>query len=380
LILRAAFKWLKKANVRKLKLGFMINVLIILIVPFVISYLLTPVIIKFSTRYKIGSCINHRTIHKKFIPSLGGLSIFAGFFIGAGLVYFLFNNSVHVFNGHFFGLLAGSSFILGIGLYDDLKGANCYQKFFFQIVAAIAAYYFGFRIEYITNIFGSPISLGIFSLPVTVLWIAGISNAINLMDGLDGLAAGISIIISATLLCIAYELGNLAIVLITLPFIGALLGFIRHNMNPARVFMGDTGSLFLGFILACISIKGSLQSPATVITVIPIIVLGIPLLDTFLAIARRLMLGTHPFQADKDHIHHRLLKKGLNHRQSVVIIYAAAIFLGLYAYLITLLNYRFIGLFLGFLFILAVLVIGKLGYVGLIMTRRREKIKNRIQD
>ncbi len=360
-------------------MNIVIGAISVFVISFIVSFLLTPLIIRFSTGHNIGSCPNHRTIHKKFIPSMGGLAIFAGFFVGSTMIYFMFKDTIHIYNGHFWGILIGSAFILFIGIYDDLKGANCYEKFVIQVIAAGIAYYFGFRIEYITNPFGSPINLGVFSIPVTLLWIAGISNAINLMDGLDGLAAGMSSIVSIIILLIAYKLGNIGIVIVTLPLIGALLGFIKYNFNPAKVFMGDTGSLFIGFLLACISIKGSLESSTTIMILVPLTILGIPILDTVLAIVRRVILKQHPFRADKEHIHHRLLKKGLNHKQAVIVIYLACVFLGIYSILMTLLNYRFPGIFLLILLILVVISIHKLGYVTLIVNKRKEKIRGRVK-
>jgi UDP-GlcNAc:undecaprenyl-phosphate GlcNAc-1-phosphate transferase len=218
------------------------------------------------------------------------------------------------------------------GLYDDIKGISPRIKLIGQVVAAIVLVYGGFSLQFITNPFtGGIISLGIFSIPITIIWIVALSNAINLVDGLDGLSAGIAAIASLTLAVVCFSQDNMLAAGLAAILGASALGFLRYNFYPARTFMGDCGSLFLGFVLAALSLLG-LSKGATIISIfIPLIIMGIPICDTLFAIIRRLFQHKPIFQADKEHLHHQLLGKGLNHRQTVLIIYAISLFMGICA-------------------------------------------------
>jgi len=235
--------------------------------------------------------------------------------------------------------------ILILGIYDDIKGADAKTKFTVQIIAALIVVFSGIRINLITNPFdfGKSIDIGILSIPITVFWIIFITNAINLLDGLDGLAAGISCIISLVMFFIALYQHNNSIIAISIVLTGATAGFLRYNFNPAKIFMGDTGSLFLGFMLACISIKGSHKSAATVAFLIPVVAMGLPIIDTLLAITRRLTKGKNIFKADKEHIHHKLIDKGIPHKKAVLILYSISVMLGIIAFFLSLIKDEFVA-------------------------------------
>jgi UDP-GlcNAc:undecaprenyl-phosphate GlcNAc-1-phosphate transferase len=230
---------------------------------------------------------------------------------------------------HIMGMYIGAAMVLALGLYDDLKGTGAPQKLTVQLIIAVLMYGMGYQIEAISNPFGGgSISLGILAGPITVLWFIGVMNAVNLIDGLDGLAAGLAFIAVTTLFAIAVMDGKDLAAIFCASLGGALLGFLFFNFNPARIFMGDTGSLFLGFILACFSITTSSKGPTTVALVVPALALGLPLMDTVIAMGRRIHAGRSPFSSDREHIHHKLLHAGLSQRQAVVILYGIAGVLG----------------------------------------------------
>lgn len=277
---------------------------------------------------------SNRKIHVSSTPRLGGLAIVFAFY--APLVGLLFvDSSVGRLFGEnppmVLGLLLGGLTITCLGVYDDIIGANAAQKFSIQFAVAIALYAVGFRIDIVSTPFGPPVSLGIFAAPITCLWIVGIINAINLIDGLDGLASGIAFLAGATTLVVAFISGQILMTLFMACLTGALLGFLVYNFNPARIFMGDTGSMFLGFILAVTTVQTNSKSQATVALLVPVLALGLPIMDTTLAMTRRFLTGRQLFSADRGHIHHRLLDRGLSHRTSVLVMYGFSVLLCLAA-------------------------------------------------
>ncbi|NIO20217.1 MAG: undecaprenyl/decaprenyl-phosphate alpha-N-acetylglucosaminyl 1-phosphate transferase, partial [Candidatus Aenigmarchaeota archaeon] len=216
-------------------------------------------------------------------------------------------------------------------------------------IAAIILFFFGFEIQSISNPFGNAIHLGWFSLPLTVFWLVGLSNAFNLIDGIDGLASGVAFFATSALLAVALFLGNILPSLFTAALAGATLGFLRYNFNPAKIFMGDSGSLFLGFTIAAISIHGSEKAHAAVAILIPIVALGLPIMDTLLAIARRVYRGLPIPTADKEHIHHRLIKYGFSHRRTALVLYSFCIILSSLAVLLAISSSVLVGIILAFL-------------------------------
>jgi UDP-GlcNAc:undecaprenyl-phosphate GlcNAc-1-phosphate transferase len=222
------------------------------------------------------------------------------------------------------GIVVGTSLLFVTGLVDDIRGLTPLSKLLVQLLAASIAYFLGFQVLRIG--FGPEfgIDLGWLSLPVTLIWIVGVTNAFNLIDGLDGLATGVALVALSTTAVAAQMLGNTEVVVVCLALIGALIGFLRYNFNPARIFLGDSGSLFIGFLLAILSVHGSMKSATAVLVLVPLSALALPLLDTTLAIGRRWLRGVPLSSADSRHIHHRLLAIGFTHRASVILLYCVA--------------------------------------------------------
>lgn len=223
----------------------------------------------------------------------------------------------------FVGLLLAGSLLFLAGLVDDLYDLRPSVKLLAQCAAALVAYAFGFRIEAVT-FGGASLDVAALALPLTILWIVGVTNAFNLIDGLDGLATGIGLVALGTTLAVALMLGNAEVATVCAALAGALLGFLRYNFRPARIFLGDSGSLFVGFMLAVLSVHGSTKSAAAVLAAVPVLVLALPILDTLLSILRRWLRGTPVFGADERHLHHRLLAIGLTHVRAVVLLYVLA--------------------------------------------------------
>lgn len=287
----------------------------------------TPAVIKLA--FKVGAIDkpNARKVHVKIMPRMGGLAIFIGFAVPALL-------ALH-FSQQFMGLLLGGILILALGIVDDLRDISPKIKLLGQLAGALILVGSGTQVEYLTNPFGGGyFSLGWLSIPVTIFWVVGVTNAVNLIDGLDGLAAGVSAIAAATMGFVALQTDP-AISVAAFILVGAILGFMPYNFNPARIFMGDSGSLFLGFILAGLSIMGLAKSATVFSLIIPVLILGVPILDTLFAIIRRLMNNQPIFKADKSHLHHCLLASGLNHRQTVLVIWAIHATMSLVAVLLT---------------------------------------------
>lgn len=280
----------------------------------ILALVITPWVKKLALRWGALDAPGERKVHCQVMPRMGGLAIYLAF---TAVVLFTQPLARPVL-----GLLVGGGWIMALGILDDIKELSARKKLVGQILGALILVAFGFRVEFVTNPFMEGlILLGKLTIPVTILWIIGVTNAVNLIDGLDGLAAGTSAIAAMTMAVVVVleglanpGLGETAFAAVHLALIlcGSILGFLRYNFYPARIFMGDSGSMFLGFTLAALAIMG-LTKGATVISVfIPIVILGIPLLDTVFAIIRRLFNGQPIFQADKNHLHHRLLEKGLS--------------------------------------------------------------------
>ena len=257
---------------------------------------------------------NERKVHKNPIPRLGGLGIFLGFLVG----YMIFAENTIQMNS----ILIGSFIIVLTGIFDDIKPISAKAKLLGQLLAASSIVFYGNILLTHVTIFGSLIEFGIFSYPITLIFVIACMNIINLIDGLDGLASGVSSIFYASVLVICYFMDRttgLEFVL-ALIMLGSTLGFLVHNFNPARIFAGDSGALFMGFIIAVISLLGF---KTTVITsvFIPIMILAVPILDTLFAIIRRLLKHKPISEADKEHLHHQLLNMNFSHRTTVLIIY-----------------------------------------------------------
>lgn len=299
---------------------------------------LTPLVLKLATRRGLYDLPDGRKVHSRLIPRLGGLAIVIAFFtpitglllVDAGLTQQLTQSQTQLT-----GLFIGGFLVAALGLYDDLRSTNARQKFAVQILVALIMWALDYRIENISNPLGAGyLELGVLSLPVTVLWFVGVMNAVNLIDGLDGLAGGIGLISVSTLMALALMDGNVLAALMCACLAGSLIGFLFFNFNPARIFMGDTGSLFLGFVLAAFSISTSAKGSTALALSVPLMVLAVPIFDTMLAIGRRIRARRNIFSADQEHIHHKLLKAGFSHRGAVLTLYAIAATLAALAVLV----------------------------------------------
>jgi UDP-GlcNAc:undecaprenyl-phosphate GlcNAc-1-phosphate transferase len=258
--------------------------------------------------------------------------------------------------------LLGGLVICGLGLVDDVRGAGAGKKFLVQFAVAGALFAAGIRIEHLTLPFVGGFALGSLSLPFTLLWVVGVINALNLIDGLDGLAAGVAFFGVAATFAIAFLHHDPLMMLFMAALAGAIVGFWAYNFNPASIFMGDTGSMFLGYVLAVGAMRTSQKSSTVVAILVPIVALGLPIADTFLAIVRRAIAGRPIFSADRQHIHHRLLDLGLSQRKAVTVLYGASILLGVVALLLTLANSTETTLILAATSLLAYLGFKRLGY------------------
>ncbi len=309
-----------------------INIIMIFSIAFVVSFFMTPFVKNLAVKLNaIDVPKDERRVHKKPIPRLGGLAILAGFIMALIYYFIMVGLDSVVFDSKIVGLLLGIIIIEVAGIWDDIKPIRAWTKLGFQILAAAVVVGFGVRVEFLTNPFveNGIFDLGICSIPLTMLWIVGITNAINFIDGLDGLAAGVATISSLSLLFIAIYLNQPQTIVLATGLAGATMGFLPFNFNPAKIFMGETGSAFLGFTLGTISIMGLVKSYTAIAIVVPLVVLGLPVFDTAFAIIRRVLSGKSPMQADRGHLHHRLVDSGLSQRQSVVILYIVSAFLGL---------------------------------------------------
>ncbi|MBQ7667715.1 MAG: undecaprenyl/decaprenyl-phosphate alpha-N-acetylglucosaminyl 1-phosphate transferase [Clostridia bacterium] len=313
-------------------------ILTVFIMAFFVAFLLTPLVKKLAIKLNAIDVPNDkRRIHDHPIPRLGGLAIVAGFTISTLLYGFLVNKtSDNIFDLQLLGLFLGIIVIEVVGVLDDIYQLKAWQKLIFQILAAVIVVNCGTKIEFFTNPLNDEyIFFGVWSAPITILWIVGITNAINFIDGLDGLAAGVASISALSLLFISIFLGNAEIVVLAASLAGATLGFLPFNFNPAKIFMGDTGSTFLGFTLGTIAIMGMIKSYTVISVVAPLIVFGLPIFDTAFAILRRIAKGQSPMVADRGHLHHRLVDAGLSQRQTVLILYLISTCLGIMGFLLT---------------------------------------------
>lgn len=308
------------------------GVFLALIVALVVSFLASPIVKTFA--YKVGAVDvpkDNRRMHHVPIPRLGGLAIFLGFIVSI----LLFAEMTDQFRS----ILLGSVIIVVLGVVDDITPLPAKFKFLIQIVAALIPALNGVVIHVLSNpnlLSKNPYwDMGVLSIPVTVLWIVAITNAVNLIDGLDGLAIGVSAISATTVLVISLLVSEVQVAVVMAALVGACVGFMPYNLNPAKMFMGDTGATFLGYILACMSVEGLFKSWAIISFAVPFLILGLPIFDTAFAFIRRIAHGQSPMQADRSHIHHRLIDMGLNQKQAVATLYVISAILGLSAVVLT---------------------------------------------
>jgi UDP-GlcNAc:undecaprenyl-phosphate GlcNAc-1-phosphate transferase len=290
--------------------------------------LLTPPTGRLALRLGAVSHPGGRHVHQSVVPRLGGVAIYAALLLPLAALFFIDSSVAHTVRAHKWqagGLLIGATAMALVGVVDDARGLGALPKLAAQLAVGALAFACGFRIDAISVPFLGNLSMGVFAFPVTLVWIAGIINAVNLIDGLDGLAAGVVLFAGLTNFLIACIDGSVFIGVVTAAMIGAVLGFLVFNFNPARIFMGDSGSYVLGYVLGTSVIAGSSQKASTAVALlVPCLAMGVPIFDTLFSIVRRYLERRPLFSPDRGHIHHRLLDMGLTHRRAVLTIYAAS--------------------------------------------------------
>ncbi|MBM7853691.1 UDP-GlcNAc:undecaprenyl-phosphate GlcNAc-1-phosphate transferase [Desulfohalotomaculum tongense] len=341
------------------------KVLVAAVLAVVFSLLLTPWVRRLAFKVKAIDRPDERKVHKSPMPRMGGLAVFLSFALTVILL--------RPFSLPLAGLLVGGLLIVLLGILDDIKGLPAKVKLGGQILAALAVVPFGIQVDFITNpLTGGIITLGIFAVPLTVFWIISVTNAVNLIDGLDGLAGGTSMIAALTVAAVAWKQGviyggsgvHFEVAVLAVILAGAILGFLRYNFYPAKIFLGDTGSMFLGYCLSVLAVMGLTKSAAAISVFIPIVILGIPLLDTFFAIVRRCCKHQPIFKPDKEHLHHRLMALGFSHRQAVLVIYCISAFMGGSAYLLNVVTTDQAVFVLAALSLIVIVGANKIGVTG----------------
>ena len=301
----------------------MFKIIVGLFATMLVSAAITPLVRRLAFVLGAVDKPSARRVNKKAMPSMGGLAIFIAFTFGTFVLL----------RGQFpthelFSLFLAECVIIITGMIDDIKELSPKQKMLGILIAALVVYFLaGIRMNILTIPLVGTFELGWLSFPITVFWILAITNAVNLIDGLDGLATGVSIIALFTMGVIAYfflAITNVSVSIMIFCLAAALIGFLPHNFHPAKIFLGDTGALFIGFMIAVLSLKG-LKNVTFVTLLIPVIILGVPITDTVYAILRRILNKKPISQADKHHLHHRLMQLGLSHRQTVLVIYGLAL-------------------------------------------------------
>ncbi|MBR6793182.1 MAG: undecaprenyl/decaprenyl-phosphate alpha-N-acetylglucosaminyl 1-phosphate transferase [Clostridia bacterium] len=327
------------------------------------SFLCTPLAKRLAE--KIGAIDvpkDARRMHKKPIPRLGGFAIFLGFFIST--MVFTFN----FINLKLYGVLLGAMVIVALGMADDVLALKAKYKFVVQMVAVVIPVACGVRIEWFPNFFGDtpyiPLPLW-WSVAVSIIWLLAILNAVNIIDGLDGLACGVSTIMTISCSAILILLQSPQVAIIAAALAGACMGFLPYNVNPAKMFMGDTGAMFIGYSLACLSIIGLFKAYAIVAFFVPVLLYLLPIFDLLFAAVRRVLTGHSPMQADKSHLHHKLIAIGFSQKQAVAILYGIAAILGFCAVLMATDDFSKPFIIIGAAFVIIM--------VGAFVLYRREK-------
>ncbi len=300
------------------------------VMAYIFGVFLVPLVISFSKKEGLVDLPNERKIHKIPVSRLGGVAIWTSTMLTFLSLVFL---SYYPYGSLLSGILLGSSLMFLLGLVDDIYNLNAKFKLFIQLSIATVVYLLGVKIHSIPFLGG--VDLGFWSYPITLLWIVGISNAVNFIDGVDGLAGSVITVNSITLAIIAICMtpSNPIVALIGFILAGAMLAFLTYNFNPAKIFMGDSGALFSGFLLATISIVGVMKA-ATLTLLLPFVVLAVPIMDIVFSSTRRICKGKSPFVADAEHIHHKLLHAGFSQKKTVLILTSVAIIAGAIASLI----------------------------------------------
>jgi len=339
-----------------------------LFICFMLTILLTPLIKKLAIRIGAVDKPNQRKVHMKVMPRLGGLAIYISFIAG---VLLLQPDSPHSLP-----ILLGSLIIVITGMVDDVRELSPRVKLIGQLAAALVVVLSGIHVEFINLPFGGQLEFGIFSIPLTILWIVGVTNAINLIDGLDGLAAGVSSIALLTISGMAIIMGDAYVTVLGLILMASTIAFLFYNFYPAKIFMGDTGALFLGYMISVLSLLG-FKNVTFISLIIPALILGVPISDTFFAIIRRLVHKQPLSAPDKSHLHHCLLRLGFSHRQVVLIIYAIAAMFSLAAFIFSMATLWGSLIFIGVILITIEIFVESIGLIGKDYKPLLNFIKNR---
>ncbi|WP_241670275.1 glycosyltransferase family 4 protein, partial [Staphylococcus aureus] len=306
--------------------------LLLVAVTMIVSLTITPIVIAISKRLNLVDKPNFRKVHTKPISVMGGTVILFSFLIGIWIG--------HPIETEIKPLIIGAIIMYVLGLVDDIYDLKPYIKLAGQIAAALVVAFYGVTIDFISLPMGTTIHFGFLSIPITVIWIVAITNAINLIDGLDGLASGVSAIGLITIGFIAILQANIFITMICCVLLGSLIGFLFYNFHPAKIFLGDSGALMIGFIIGFLSLLG-FKNITIIALFFPIVILAVPFIDTLFAMIRRVKKGQHIMQADKSHLHHKLLALGYTHRQTVLLIYSISILFSLSSIIFYCLFYPF---------------------------------------
>lgn len=351
----------------------------VVVIGFVGSFYSQRIILALAKKYQILDDFNHRKLAKEPRPRLGGVGIFFGFLASFYLLFFI----IYLLKDTSYRIIVDFSlfqimlyicsliFFFLLGLYDDFKGLKAFQKLAVQLIIATILFHIGFKIELVTLPFvADSIYVGSLSYPLTILWIIGISNAINLIDGLDGLAGGVIAIASVTIIIICVLNRMIFPAIIISALLGGIAGFLPYNVFPSKILMGDSGSLFAGMVLATVSLKTAHKASLGIALMIPIIFLAIPVMDTLLSFFRRLLSGKNPLKGDNDHIHHRLMKKGFSEKKSANIL---LILTAVFSILSIVVSYfrgtlRFVALMISL--ILGILLLFYLNYMNFFIKRK----------
>ena len=347
------------------------------------SLIITPLIRRLCTHFRLLDVpTDSRRVHKSAIPRLGGIALYASVVLALStlpLISNLLTQSLRSHTSELFILLVPASLVLLLGVYDDLRGTNATVKFIGLGLIASLFYFMGGRIEVLAVPFVGAVHLpSIIGFLITVFWLVGISNAFNLIDGMDGLAPGAALFASMVILIVALSGENPLTIVVALVLCGALTGFLRYNFNPASIFLGDSGALFVGFLLAALSVLGTQKATTAVAVITPILAFGLPVVDTGVTMARRLISGRPIFQGDGEHIHHMLLARGWSQRRVVLILYAVCAVFGLVAALSSKTSSPLTGFVLFVISVAVIVAVGQLRYHE--MDELRAGVKRTVGD
>ncbi len=331
------------------------------------SLIITPVIRRLCERYKLLDVpLDERRIHRKAVPRLGGVALYLSCLAGLALLLFIDNlltQTLSTFKSDFLTLFIPATLVLLLGVYDDLRGANAVVKFLGLGLIATLFYAMGGRIDALSiPLVGSVELPAIVSFVITVVWLVGIANAFNLIDGLDGLASGAALFSSLVILGVSVSQDRPLSIVVALVLCGALAGFLRYNFNPASIFLGDSGALFTGFLLAALSVVGTQKATTAVAIVVPILAFGFPVVDTAMTMGRRLVSRKPVFEGDKEHIHHMLLARGWSQRRAALVLYGVCAMFGLVALIFPVTGSKLTGFMLFVISVAVIIAVGHLRY------------------